>query len=304
MKRFSHILWAVLALALLSGCGASPAAPTAPETPTVQETAATTTPETAAVASADQMAPAQELDTEGLIPVAPSDLASGTYEISVDSSSSMFKITACTLTVEDGQMTAVMRMSGTGYTMVYMGTGEEAAAAPEADCIPFREEPDGVHTFTVPVEALDAPVFCAAFSGKKELWYDRTLIFRSDRLPLEAFTGLTTVESLALADGSYTVAAALSGGSGRASVESPARLRVENGQATATVVFSSPNYDYVRMGQEQYLPVNTQGNSTFELPVAVFDRPVTVYADTTAMSTPHEIEYTLVFDAASIQEAP
>ena len=41
----------------------------------------------------------------------------------------------------------------------------------------------------------------------------------------------------------------------------------------------------------------------FEIPVQYFDRPVTVYADTTAMSTPHEIEYTLTVDSASLQAA-
>lgn len=39
----------------------------------------------------------------------------------------------------------------------------------------------------------------------------------------------------------------------------------------------------------------------FEIPVTVFDRKMAVAADTTAMSTPHEIEYTLQFDSASIK---
>jgi hypothetical protein len=42
------------------------------------------------------------------------------------------------------------------------------------------------------------------------------------------------------------------------------------------------------------------GHSTFAIPVAAFDRPLGVIADTTAMSQPHEIEYTLTFDAATI----
>ena len=54
---------------------------------------------------------------------------------------------------------------------------------------------------------------------------------------------------------------------------------------------------------EKYLPVNTAGNSIFEIPVLVFDKAMTVTADTTAMSTPHEIEYTLTFDKASIQSS-
>ena len=63
------------------------------------------------------------------------------------------------------------------------------------------------------------------------------------------------------------------------------------------------NYDYMRIGEKQFFPVQTEGNSTFELPVPVFDRKLTVFADTTAMSTPHEIEYALRFDSGTIQSA-
>ena len=45
-------------------------------------------------------------------------------------------------------------------------------------------------------------------------------------------------------------------------------------------------------------------HSTFEIPVAGFDWAMPVVADTTAMrSEPHEIEYTLRFDSASIAPA-
>ncbi len=253
------------------------------------------------VASSDQMAPAEDVVRDGMVPVYGKSLNDGVYNVAVDSSSSMFKITSCELTVSGGEMTAVMHMGGTGYLKVFMGTGEEAAAASDDECVPFHEEADGTHSFTVPVEALDVGVPCAAFSKKKELWYDRELVFRADSLPLEAFKDAVTAESLNLADGSYTVEVALAGGSGRASVESPAKLEITGGKAVATVVWSSSNYDYARIGDAQYLPVNTEGNSTFELPVAAFDRALTVYADTTAMSTPHEIEYTLTFDSSTIQ---
>lgn len=51
----------------------------------------------------------------------------------------------------------------------------------------------------------------------------------------------------------------------------------------------------MKIGTEIYYPVNMEGNSTFEIPVSVFDKKMTVIADTTAMGTPHEIEYTLTF---------
>ena len=202
-------------------------------------------------------------------------------------------------------MNAVMHMGGTGYLRVFLGSAEQAAAADEDACIAFEERADGTHTFTIPVEALDMGIACAAYSKNKELWYDRTLVFRADSLPRDAFASdvFVTAESLGLADGNYTVEVRLEGGSGKASVESPAKLRVEDGAAYATIVWSSSNYDYMRLDDEKYLPLNTEGNSVFEVPVIAFDSKVTYFADTTAMSTPHEIEYTLYFDAATIAEA-
>ncbi len=255
------------------------------------------------VAPAAETAPAEDVVEDGMVPVYAESLVDGTYPVAVDSSSSMFNVESCELTVQDGTMTARMHMGGTGYLKIYPGTAEQAASAAEADCVPFEEEADGSHSFTLPVEALDRGIDCAAFSKKKELWYDRTLVFRADSLPAEAFAGdaFATAESLGLADGEYTIEVALSGGSGRASVESPAKLTVAGGVATATIAWSSSNYDYMRIGEEKYLPLSADGNSTFEIPVSAFDRALTVYADTTAMSTPHEIEYTLTFDSSTIQ---
>ena len=72
---------------------------------------------------------------------------------------------------------------------------------------------------------------------------------------------------------------------------------------TATIVWSSPNYDYMLVDGEKYLPVNTDGNSTFEIPAAALDTALAVTADTVAMSTPHEIDYTLTFDSATLAAA-
>jgi uncharacterized protein with FMN-binding domain len=287
------------ALLLLTGCGAEQTADTAKDGQT--DGAA----QTGQVADAGQMADVQDVVEEGMTPIAGSALKDGVYSVTVDSSSSMFNVEACELTVENGSMTAVMHMGGTGYLKVFMGTGEQAAAADEAACIPFAEQEDGTHTFTVPVEALDTGIPCAAFSKKKQLWYDRTLVFRSDSLSAEAFAEdvLTTAASLGLEDGAYTVSVTLAGGSGKASVQSPAPLRVENGAAYATVIWSSPNYDYMKVDGQKLLPLSTEGGAVFEIPVSSFDRALTVHADTTAMSTPHEIEYTLCFDSASIEKA-
>lgn len=48
-----------------------------------------------------------------------------------------------------------------------------------------------------------------------------------------------------LEDGEYTVNVELEGGSGRASVDSEAKVKVTDGQAYATIVWSSTYYDYM-----------------------------------------------------------
>ena len=98
-------------------------------------------------------------------------------------------------------------------------------------------------------------------------------------------------------DGTYQMEVELLGGSGRASVTSPAKVEIKDGKAEAMLEWSSPNYDYMVVDGEKYLPVNTEGNSVFQIPVEAFDQDIAVIADTVAMSTPHEIEYTLNFHA-------
>ncbi len=102
-------------------------------------------------------------------------------------------------------------------------------------------------------------------------------------------------------DGNYTANVTLSGGTGRATIQSPAQLRCAGGQFYATILWSSPNFDYMKVNGTRYELVSAPGsNSAFEIPVAAFDTPLTVIADTVAMSEPHEVEYTLTFDSASL----
>ena len=297
MNSKKTLLAALLAaLMLTSGCGSSASQQ---QTDTDAQTGET---DTSNVASASDMAEVEEVVEEGMTPISGDKVKDGTYSVAVKSSSKMFDITACELTVEGGKMTATMHMGGTGYLYVYMGTGEQAAAASESDYIPFTEEADGTHSFTVPVDALDEGIDCAAFSKKKEKWYDRTILFRADSLPMDALADgvVTTPADLGLADGTYTADVALAGGSGRASVESPAQLTVKDGNVTAKIIWSSKNYDYMKVGDTKYDAVIEDEHSTFEIPVSCFDWAMAVKADTTAMSEAHEIDYTLTFDAASV----
>ena len=296
MNSKKTLLAALLAaLMLTSGCGSTEAQQQSDTSAAQQDTSSQ-------VASSSEMTEVEDVVEDSMIPIAGDQVKDGTYNVTVKSSSKMFDITACELTVEGGKMTAVMHMGGTGYLYVYMGTGEQAAAASESDYIPFTEEADGTHSFTVPVDALDEGIDCAAFSKKKEKWYDRTLLFRADSLPMDVFADgvVTTPADLGLADGTYTADVALAGGSGRASVESPAQLTVKDGNVTAKIVWSSKNYDYMKVGDTKYDAVIEDEHSTFEIPVSCFDWAMAVKADTTAMSEAHEIDYTLTFDAASV----
>ena len=285
-KYASLLLSAVLLLALCAQAGAEKAPAASRE-----------------VADASQMTTVEDVVEDGMVPIAGEVLLDGDYTVAADCSSSMFRIVEAVLHASDGKLSATITMSGTSYLYVYPGTAAEAAAAEESAWVGYTEDSEGRYCFTIPVEALDAGISCAAYSRNKDLWYDRTLLFRADSLPTEAFREgfFVTAESLGLADGDYLVDVSLSGGSGKAKLASPAALHVENGICTATLVWGSRNYDYMRLGETKILPLPDRETSTFEIPVEIFDRNMAVIADTVAMSEPHEIEYRLLFSSASLQ---
>lgn len=281
-----------LAALLLAGCGAS-AASTAEST-----SEAVSTEETAPAATA---APAPAV-TKAQAPAAA--LPDGVYTAKFNTDSSMFHANeACdgkgTLTVENGQMTFHVSLASTHIVNLYLGKASDAAdheadwLQPTTDTVTYSDgTSEEVYGFDIPVSAVDAD-FDLAILGTKGKWYDHVVSVR-DAVEKAA-------EAETPADGTYTCEVTLEGGSGRATVESPAALTVADGKMTATIVWSSPNYDYMIVDGEKYLPTNTEGNSTFEIPVSALDTALDVTADTVAMSTPHEIEYTLTFDSASLK---
>ena len=281
MKRvFSCVVAASLALSLLVGCGASSTASSAASSAASSEAASSVASSAAETAA----------------------LPDGVYTAEFDTDSSMFHANeACdgkgTLTVENGQMTFHVSLASTHIVNLYLGKASDAAdheadwLQPTTDTVTYSDgTSEEVYGFDIPVSAVDAD-FDLAILGTKGKWYDHVVSVR-DAVEKAA-------EAETPADGTYTCDVTLEGGSGRATVDSPATLTVADGKMTATIAWSSPNYDYMVVDGEKYLPTNTEGNSTFEIPVSALGVPLSVVADTVAMSTPHEIEYTLTFSAPS-----
>ena len=282
MKRvFSCVVAASLALSLLVGCGASSTASSAASSAASSEAASSVASSAAETAA----------------------LTDGVYTAEFDTDSSMFHANeACdgkgTLTVENGQMTFHVSLASTHIVNLYLGKASDAAdheadwLQPTTETVTYSDgTSEEVYGFDIPVSAVDAD-FDLAILGTKGKWYDHVVSVRN---------AVQQAGTAAPADGTYTCEVTLEGGSGRATVESPAALTVADGKMTATIVWSSPNYDYMLVDGEKYLPTNTEGNSTFEIPVSALDTALDVTADTVAMSTPHEIEYTLTFDSASLK---
>lgn len=288
--RFVSLLAAsALLAASLAGCGSSASSVAS----SASSEAVSSVAESAVSEAASESAAASSART----------LEDGTYTAEFDTDSSMFHVNEAsdgkgTLTVEDGQMTLHISLQSKKIVNLYVGMAADAPdheadwLQPTTDTVTYSDgTSEEVYGFDVPVEALDTD-FQLAILGTKGKWYDHTVSVRN--VEAQAAEAVETP-----ADGSYTCEVTLEGGSGRATVDSPAALTVADGKMTATIVWSSPNYDYMIVDGEKYLPTNTEGNSTFEIPVSALGTPLSVVADTVAMSTPHEIEYTLTFSAPS-----
>ena len=235
----------------------------------------------------------------------------GTYMADFDTDSSMFHVSeACDgkgiLTVKNGEMTIHISLMSKKIVNLYPGLAEDAEKdgaellMPTEDTVTFSDGlTEVVYGFDVPVPVLEEE-FDLALIGTKGTWYDHKVKV-SNPEPMEEEA--QAENTLQLKDGIYTVDLAFEGGSGKAKVLSPATVTVSGENVTATIQWSSPNYDYMIVDGEKYLPVNTEGDSVFEIPVLFFDKPMDVIGDTVAMSTPHEIEYTLTFYSDTMKPA-
>lgn len=299
------IVGGLSACLLLGGCGAGQAADatSAESTVATQESTAAQAESAEAIAGTTEAAATETAQNEAQLP-------DGVYTAEFSTDSSMFHVSeACdgkgTLTVKDGVMTIHISLGSKKILNLYPGLAEDAAKdgavllEPTTDTVTYSDGmTEEVYGFDVPVPVIGEE-FDLALIGTKGKWYDHKVKVSDPVAEGTADTfDLSTVE-----DGTYTIELTMEGGSGRASIQSPAQLAIADGAATATLEWSSPNYDYMLVNGEKYLPVNTEGNSVFEVPVEALDAPLTMIGDTVAMSTPHEVEYTVTFHSETLESA-
>ena len=299
------IVGGLSACLLLGGCGAGQAADatSAESTVAAQESTAAQAESAEAIAGTTEAAATETAQNEA-------QLTEGVYTVEFSTDSSMFHVSeACdgkgTLTVKDGVMTIHISLGSKKILNLYPGLAEDAAKdgavllEPTTDTVTYSDGmTEEVYGFDVPVPVIGEE-FNLALIGTKGKWYDHKVKV-SDPV---AEGAADTFDLSAVEDGSYTIELTMEGGSGRASIQSPAQLAIADGAATAILEWSSPNYDYMLVNGEKYLPVNTEGNSVFEVPVEALDAPLTMIGDTVAMSTPHEVEYTVTFHSETLESA-
>ena len=327
-KIISVLLCLVLAASMLAGCGGAgnsndsgnvvPADNTENNTNNIDPVPAI---------SEEEMSKLIVLPADGLEPVGADKLNEGGYDISVLSGSEQFRIKSSKLMVVGNALQLVIDVEGTAYSKMVLGKAADAASASAVDGEP---NDNGGVTFRIPVKSLNEVIECAAYADEYGKWFDRTLLAKADSLDASAIKPAEVPDDTGkddkqddkksddkksddkksdgkksddkkssggstMKDGDYKVDVAFSGGTGKAKIESPATLHVKKGKMTVTVVWTSKYYDYMKVGGKKYMNENKGGYSTFTFPISALGKSMKVIGDTTAMSTPHEVEYTVKF---------
>ena len=305
-KLLVLVLSAVMAVGMMSGCGAK-----------------SDTSDTKAKTAENSSAKEEETEEQ-----TECELEDGTYTAEFKTDSGMFHVNEAndgkgTLTVKDGKMTIHVSLVSKNIVNLFEGTSEDAQKdgaellGPTTDTVTYSDgATEEVYGFDIPVPAIDEE-FDLALIGKKGTWYDHKVRVENpvsgEAEDAEAASSETensddaadaqkpAGQTADVADGTYTCEVTLQGGSGRASVDSPATIIVKDGKVTADIVWSSTNYEYMLVDDVQYDPIQTEGNSEFQIPVTL-DEDVAVSALTVAMSQPHLIDYTLHFDSVTLSE--
>ena len=288
MKKLAMLLVFALIAGLLGGCAKTnpePAPEPAPE------------PEPEPVPVSETEEPDQDNENEGDAPNGGVQLADGIYKAKFDTDSGMFHVNeSCNgmgdLTVKDGKMMIHISLVSKKIVNLYPGLAEDAQKEgaellqPTTDTVTYSDGmSEEVYGFDVPVPVIGEE-FDLALIGTAGKWYDHKVIVSDPVRVIE--------------DGDYTAEVTMTGGSGKAYIESPAVIHVKDGEITAEIVWSSEHYEYMTVGDVQYDRVNDEGNSVMIIPIT-FDEDIEVSALTTAMSEPHLIDYVLHFYSDTLQ---
>lgn len=172
MKRLASITSVIAAFALcgavgLVGCGQAVEQAQQPE----QE-------QLAAEQSTQEKAESEQSATSEKTGAIPAD---GTYEIQVDTDSSMFRSEKCVLTVKDGTCTAELTLPGEGFSKLFFGSAADAETAQKEQVYEYHLNDEGKYTFDVPVSKLDEELTIAAFGQRRDTWYDHTITFHAPK---------------------------------------------------------------------------------------------------------------------------
>lgn len=239
------------------------------------------------------------------------ETADGYYTIGVSSSASMFRVVRCVLHAQDGALDAELTLSGQGYGYLYLGTAEEAAAAPRESWVPYGEDEEGRHTFALSIPALDEELAVAAYSIKYDKWYDRTLVFQSATMiacdPPAKEEEAGPAAAVVPPDGVYAIEARTDSALLRFSA---CVLTVEEGRMSALLTAQKNSFEYLYAGlakdaradEAGWIPAaaDEQGAYTYALEVSALDTalPVATY------SAGKRLWYdrTLTLDSATLTE--
>ena len=257
----------------------------------------------------------------------------GTYDVETSTTGKMFRVVGAKLNVKNGIMSAIITLSGTGYTRMYAGMAEDAPndKANWKNYLGKSSKTDEGYYFEVPVAELDVDLPFAAFSEKNQIWYQRWIKFSSEGLPTHIEkkessedeekkpiptptatptptpteappknNGSTSSQdtSTTLADGTYTPDSfSFSGGTGKLQI-SCTKITVRGGKTYATLHFSSKNISYVKANGSTYY----MSGQDVEIPV-VLNKNMKIIALTTAMSQPHEVAYSIYIGLAAAGNA-
>lgn len=214
-------------------------------------------------------------------------LKDGSYDGAVKGTKAFGDCDDCQITVSSGSIQVRFDLGDPGITQIYQGD----AASAEADPGSVIQGPGGV--FTINIDALNWKQDVAVYKNGK--WEDCSVSF--------GVSGLKRSDMVSgnIKDGRYKVDVSLEGGSGRAHLSSPAVITARKGRLTARIKWSSEYYQYVQIGGVQFKKINKNGKSRMDIPVTL-DQDIVIQALTTAMSTPHIIDYTIRFDSSSMKK--